>query len=99
MEKIYKATMRAFGAKPNGSDKTSCVNDAQHVKQIILLVTTAFAVGAVTFGYKGLPEKVRCVEDKVIVIEQKLNVLDKIDNRLERIESRLMERQYGNQNP
>ena len=99
MDKIFKATMRALGAKDNGTPKTSCVNDAQHVKQILLLVSTAFAVGAVTFGYKGLPDKVRAVEDKVIVIEQKLNVLDKIDHRLERIESRLMERQYGNKNP
>ena len=90
MEKIYKATMRAFGAKPNGSDKTSCVNDAQHVKQILLLVSTAFAVGAVTFGYKGLPEKMRRVEDKIIVIEQKLDVMKSIDERLGRIENRLM---------
>jgi hypothetical protein len=94
MEKIYKATMRAFGAKPNGSDKTSCVNDAQHVKQILMLLGVAFTAGAVTFGYKGMPIKVRIIEDKVLVIEQKLSVLDKIDYRLERIENRLMERQY-----
>ena len=70
MEKIYKATMRAFGAKPNGSDKTSCVNDAQHVKQILALVTMAFTFGAITFGYKGLPDKVRCLEDKIVVIPE-----------------------------
>jgi len=95
MEKIYKATMRAFGAKPNGSDKTSCVNDAQHVKQIIALVTMAFTIGAITFGYKGLPEKVRCLEDKILVIEMDVrstrDISKSIDTRLERIENALIQ--------
>jgi len=89
MEKVSKAIMRAFGAKPNGSDKTSCVNDWQHVKQLFLLLGIAFTAGAMSFGYQGLPERVKAVEAKVVRIEA---ISQSIDDRLARIENALIRR-------
>lgn len=94
MEKIYKATMRALGARPNGSDASSCVDNAALVKQLLMLLSLAFSLGALTFGYKGLPQRVGSVEQRVIKIEANMAVLESVDRRLERIESVLMSDHY-----
>ena len=59
MEKVYKAVTRALGGTPNGTGHTSCIEDAKLVRQIFLLVSMAFAAGAYTIGFKGLPEKIK----------------------------------------
>lgn len=96
MEKIYKATLKALGAKPNGTPQTSCVNDAQMFKQLVSLIVIAFTFGAVTFGFKGLPERMKCIETELIILKQEVvatkNINVSIDGRLARIENALINR-------
>lgn len=94
MEKIYKATMRALGGKPNGTGVTSCVEDAAHVKQLFMLLGLAFSLGALTFGFKGLPNRVKAVEEKIQTIQGEVaetkTISKSIDARLGRIEDALL---------
>jgi hypothetical protein len=89
MKKIYKLAMKAMGGKPNGTPETSCVNDASHIKQILMLLGLAFSAGAFSIGFKGLPTRVLAVEEKVIKIE---SISQSIDDRLARIETALIRR-------
>jgi len=89
MDKIYRATMRALGARPNGTGVTSCVDDAALVKQLLMLVSLAFTLGALAVGYQGLPARVEVVEKKIITVE---TIALSIDARLARIETELIRR-------
>lgn len=87
MGRVYKAILKSMGARENGTPKTSCVDDALHVKQILALVSLAFTIGALSFGFRGLPQRVKTVEEKVVRIEA---ISQSIDDRLARIEDALI---------
>ena len=87
MEKLYKATARALGGKPNGTGLTSVFLDSQLIKQLVMLCGLAFTLGALTLGYKGLPARIGAVEKKVERIEV---IAGSIDERLSRIENCLL---------
>ena len=95
MDKVYKATLRALGARDNGTDRTSCVDNAAHVKQILMLLGLSFSIGALSFGFRGLPDRVEKVEESVSTVKSEVletkTYVKSINERLGRIEDVLMD--------